>query len=76
MSAAQRSAALRHWASVDDPAAQTAAGRAKFLDSFEQKATPKAATAQRSAPKGPSGYAALTSSSWQNARPKHAEPSH
>ena len=41
MSAAQRSAALRHWASVDDPAAQTAAGRAKFLDSFEQKATPE-----------------------------------
>jgi hypothetical protein len=41
MSSAGRSAALRRWAFVDDPAARTAAGRAKFLDRFEREADPR-----------------------------------
>ena len=40
MSAAKRSAALRHWAFVEDPAARTANGRKAFNDRFEQQADP------------------------------------
>ena len=40
MSAARRSAALRQWAFVTDPAARTANGRRAFLDRFERQADP------------------------------------
>ena len=38
MSSARRSAALRQWAFVDDPAGQTASRRARFIDGFEHQA--------------------------------------
>ena len=40
MSAARRSAALRQWAFVEDPAARTANGRKAFNDGFERQADP------------------------------------
>ena len=40
MSSRRRSAALRQWAFVDDPAARTANGRRAFLDRFEREADP------------------------------------
>jgi hypothetical protein len=40
MNAARQIAALRQWAFIEDPAAQTANARAKFLDRFEKEADP------------------------------------
>jgi hypothetical protein len=41
MSSRRRSAALRQWAVVDDPAARTANGRRAFNDKFERDADPE-----------------------------------
>ena len=49
MSSARRSAALRQWAFVEDPAERTSKGRRTFLDRFEPLAGPSWRRARKTA---------------------------